>query len=65
MRERIVEEEGEEDMAVEEHGEDGGEVAVGFHNLTLETAGTEEEATEELEAALETQEVEVEGYGGS
>ena len=35
-----------------------------IHNLTIETASTEEEAAEGLEAALETQEMEVEGYGG-
>ena len=33
-------------------------------HLSIETAGTEEEAAEGLEAALETQEMEVEGYGG-
>ena len=60
-----VEEEGEEYVAVEGNDKDGGEVAVGFHNLTIETAGTEEEATEGLEAALDTQELEVEGAGGS
>ena len=59
MRARIVEEEGEEDVAAEEHDEDGREVAVGFHNFTIETAGTEEEAAEGLEAALEIQDVEV------
>ena len=39
-------------------------MAVGFHNLTIETAGTEEEAEEGLEASLETQEMDVEGDGG-
>ena len=34
-------------------------------NLTIETATTEEEAVEGLEAALDTQEMEVEGDGGS
>ena len=34
-------------------------------NLQIETAGTEEEAAEGLEAAMATQEMEVEGYGGS
>ena len=32
-----------------------------IHNLTIEAASTEEEAAEGLEAALETQEMEVEG----
>ena len=37
-----------------------------MHNLSIETAGTEEEAAEGLEAALgiSTQEIEVEGDGG-
>ena len=34
-------------------------------NLNIETAVTEEEAAERLEVALETQEMEVEGDGGS
>ena len=34
-------------------------------DLTIETETTEEEATEGLEAAMETQEMEVEGDGGS
>ena len=34
-------------------------------NLTIKTAVIEEEAAEGLDAALETQEMEVEGYGGS
>ena len=38
--------------------EDGGEVAELINNLTIETAGTEEEAEEGLAAALE---MEVEG----
>ena len=64
MRARRFEEEGEEYVASEEHDEDGGEVAGLIDNLTIETAGTEEEAAEGLVAALETQEMEVEGYGG-
>ena len=36
-----------------------------LHKLSIETARTEEEAAEGLEAALETQEMEVEGDGGS
>ena len=32
-----------------------------LHNLTIETAGTEEEAADQLEAALE---IEVKGEGG-
>ena len=65
MRARIFEEEGEEDAAAEEHDEDGGEVARLIDNLTIETTGTEEEAAEGLGAALATQEMEVEGDGGS
>ena len=42
MRARRVEEEGEVDAAAEEPEEDGGEVAVGFHNLRIEMAGSEE-----------------------
>ena len=58
-----VEEEDEEATKAEE--EEGGEVLAGLDNLTIETAGTEEEAAEVLEATLETQEMEVEGDGGS
>ena len=36
-----------------------------LHNLNIETAGTQEEAEEGLEAALETQEMEIEGDGRS
>ena len=60
MRAKRFEEEGEEVVAAEEHNEDGGEVAGLIDNLTIETAGTEEEAAEVLEATLETQEMEVE-----
>ena len=65
MRARRVEEEGEEDAVEEEHDKDGGEVAGLIDNLTIETAGTEEEAAKGLEAALVTQEMEVEGDGES
>ena len=58
MRARGVEEEGEVDAAVEEQEEDGGEVAGLIKNLTIETAGTEEESEEGLTAPLE---MEVEG----
>ena len=58
MRARRVEEEGEEDAAAEVQEEDGREVAELINNLTIETAGTEEEAEEGLAAALE---MEVEG----
>ena len=53
VRARRVEEEGEVDAVLEEQEEEGGEVAVGFHHLRIETAGTEEEAEEGLAAALE------------
>ena len=59
-----TEEDGEVAAAAEEHDEDGGDVA-GFNILRTETAGTEEEAAEVLEAALETHDMEVEGDGGS
>ena len=63
FRARRAEEEGAEDTEAE--GEEGGEeVVAGLDNLRIETAGTEEEAAEGLEAALETQELEVEGDGG-
>ena len=58
MRARGVEEEGEVDAAVEEQEEDGGEVAGLINNLTIETAGTEEESEEGLTDPLE---MEVEG----
>ena len=63
VRVRRVEEESEEATEAEE--EEGGEVLAGLDNLTIETATTEEEAAEGLEAALETQEMEVEGDGWS
>ena len=49
----IVEYEGMVDTAAEEPEEESGEVAVGFNNLRIETAGSEEEAEEGLPAALE------------
>ena len=68
---RRVKEEGVGDAVAEEPDEEGGEVSVGFHNLRIETAGSEEEAEEGLTAALEM-EVEVdrgsegeEGGGGT
>ena len=44
VREKRVEEEGETDVAAEEQDEEGGEVAGIINNLTIETAGTEEES---------------------
>ena len=63
VRARRVEEEDEEATEAEE--EEGEEVLAGLDNLTIETAGTEEEAAEGLETALgiSTQEMEVEGDG--
>ena len=58
MRARIVEEEDKEDAAAVVQEEDGGEVAGQFNNLSIDTAGTQEEAEEGLAAALE---MEVEG----
>ena len=52
VRARRVEEEGEVDAAEEEQEEDGGEVAGLINNLSIETAGTEEEAAEGLEPQL-------------
>ena len=52
VRARRVEEEGEVNAAAEEQDKDGGEVAGLISNLTIETAGTEEEAAEGLAAAL-------------
>ena len=63
VRVRRVEEEDEESNEAEE--EEGGEVLAGLDNLTIETVTTEDEAAEGLEADLETQEMEVEGDGGS
>ena len=63
VRARRVEEEEEE--AIEAVEEEGGEVLAGLDNLRIETETSEEEAAEELAEALETQEVEVEGDGGS
>ena len=45
--------EGEEADNSSEEAEERGGVAVILHNLTIETAGTEEEAAEGLVAALE------------
>ena len=45
--------------------EEGGErIAASLHNVTIETAGTEEEVAEGLEDAMgiSTQEMEVKGY---
>ena len=59
-----VEEEGEEDVAAEGQEENNEEVAgLQMNNLTIETAGTEEEAAEGLEVALEM-EVEERGSEG-
>ena len=63
VRARRVEEEGEEASEAEE--EEGEEVLAGLGNLNIETAVTEEEAAEGLEAALETHEMEVKRDGGS
>ena len=40
--------------AAEEHNKDGGEMAGLIDNLTIETAGTEEEAAERLDASLDS-----------
>ena len=58
MLAQIVEEEVEVDTETEEPEEEGAEVAVGFNNLSIAMEGSEEEAKEGLEAALEM-EVEV------
>ena len=51
---RRIEEEGEDDVAAEGQKEDSEEVAgLQMNNLTIETAGTEEDAAEGLEVALE------------
>ena len=63
VRSRRVEE--EDEAASEAEEEERGEVLAGLGNLNIETAVTEEEAAEGLEVALETQEMEVEGDGGS
>ena len=55
---RIGEEEGEEEEETEEPEEEGAEVAASLGNLTIETAGTEEEAEEELAVDLEMEEEE-------
>ena len=62
VRARIVETEDEAAAAAEEDEEGSGDVIGGISNLRIETAGTEEEATEGLEEALR---MEVEEYGGS
>ena len=50
---RRVEEEGEDDVSEKGQKEDSEEVArLQMNNLTIETAGTEEEAAEGLEAAM-------------
>ena len=41
------------DAVAEDPDEEGGEEAVGFYNLRIEAAGSEEEAEEGLTAALE------------
>ena len=64
VRARKVEEEDAEDTKDEEE-EGGEEVVAVLDNLQIETAGTGEEAAEGLEAAMATQEMEVEGDGGS
>ena len=57
----------EDEAETEAQEEEGGGVLAGIHNLSIETAGTKEEASEGLEAALgiSTQEMEVEGEMGS
>ena len=52
----------DDEHATEAEEEEGGGVLDGIHNLSIETAGIEEEAAEGLEAALgiSTQEMEVE-----
>ena len=53
---QIFEEEGEDDVAAEGQEEHSEEVAgLQMNNLTIETAGTEEEAAEGLKASLETE----------
>ena len=42
----------EDEAATEAEEGEGRGVLTGIHNLTIETAGTEEEASEGLEAAL-------------
>ena len=42
----------EEDTEESEEEEEGGEIASRLNNLTIETVGTEEEAADDLEAAL-------------
>ena len=71
MLAKRVEEEGEVEVEAEEPEEEDAELAVGFNNLTIETAGSEEEAEEGLATALDM-EVEVdrgseveEGGGGT
>ena len=63
VRARRVKEEEEESSVAEE--EEGGEVLSGLDNLRIDTAASEEEAAEGLVEELETQEMEVEGDGGS
>ena len=57
----------EDKAATEAQEEESGGVLAGIHNLSIETAGTEEEAAEGREAALgiSIQEMEVEGERGS
>ena len=62
---RARQNEGEGKEATEAEEEEGGEELAGLDNLTIETATTDEEAAEDLEAALETLEMKVEGDGGS
>ena len=61
---RRGEEEGEVEEATEEPEEEGDEVVAGLDNLTIETAGTKEEAAEGLEEALGMEVVEDEGSEG-
>ena len=66
--ERVTARRSEEECAdnTEAEEEEGGEeVVAGLDNLSIETAVTEEEEAEGLEAALATQEMEVVGDGGS
>ena len=57
----------DDETETEAEGEEGGEVLACLHNLSIETAVTEEEAAEGLEDSLgiSTHEMEVEGDGGS
>ena len=56
-----------EEAAMEAEEEEGGGVLAGIHKLGIETAETDEEAAEGLEATvgISTQEMEVKGDRGS